>query len=265
MSVKIIDTDTCSVCRNKVCCYSDARTKEIFHGIRSETTVCPVGVLSEGPLEIAEQRDGQWYFNDSKCINCGLCELNCGFYRNLSTEGLDYTEDSFANITEKQANAIACSYLHFIVGFTANTNRHNALQFDGYACHDNGEEAFVEVSKGSDSLESVRRLLGDSLIYSPSGHRITTGIIVLQEMPRVGSRNIFEVLEKMKSFPTTGNICVYLTTFKLLRFLALHFQHAEFTFDQFLFDPMNETPDQYVSKVCSLNQNIDESILRQLL
>jgi len=265
MSIKIINTEICATCGNKVCSYADARCKELFHGIRSETTVCPVSILNDGPLEVAEQRNSQWYIIDQNCINCGLCKLNCSFHNNLLAEGIDYAEDSFANISGKQANAIACSYLHFIVGFAANTNRHSGLQFDGYACHNSGEDAFVEISKDSDSLECVRRLLADSLIYSPQGHRITKGIIVLQDMPQMGSRNIFEVLERIKSFPTTSIFRVYLSTFKLLRYLALNFQGANLTFEQFLYDPMNESIDQYVARICSMNQEINESLLRSLL
>lgn len=133
-------------------------------------------------------------------------------------------------------NAIACSYLNHIFEFAANTNRNKALQFDGYTSTINGKEAFVQIDQDNDSLESVRRLIGDFLLYSPADRKIQIGIVVLQELPREGSRDVYNVLESLKSFPTTSNYKFYFTTFKLLRFIALHIEFSDFDFEDLLLD-----------------------------
>ena len=84
--------------------------------------------------------------------------------------------------------------------------------------------------------ESVRRLIGDFLLYSPADRRIQIGIVVLQELPKEGSRDVYNVLESLKKFPTTSNYKFYFTTFKLLRFIALHLEFSDFDFSDLLLD-----------------------------
>ena len=104
----------------------------------------------------------------------------------------------------------------------------------------NGKEAFVQIDQDNDSLESVRRLIGDFLLYSPSDRKIQIGIVVLQELPREGSRDVYNVLDALQAFPTTSNYRFFFTTFKLLRFLALHMEFNDFDFEDLLLDLSKE-------------------------
>lgn len=258
MKIRIKDRSICGVCQNKICAYSNSVIKENFHGLRSETTVCPVSLLQESPLDLTDTE----ILDKKECISCGLCELSCSYYKNLDCEIEDYLCDNFLGLTEQQYNAIACSYLHYLIGFSANTNRNKSLQFDGYVSHDSGEEAFVEVDYNDDSLESVRRLLGDRLLYSPSDREIKNGVVVLKCMPQKGSRDVYNLLENIKKFPTTKDMNIYVTTFSILRLLALNLQHAELTLSEVLFNVLNETDKQYVNKISQWIT--DGKILRQL-
>ena len=130
--------------------------------------------------------------DDKDCIDCGLCELSC-HNKNIECADVDFCKNSFESLSTQQCNAIACSYLNHIFEFAANTNRNKALQFDGYASTVNGKEAFVQIDQDNDSLESVRRLIGDFLLYSPADRRIQIGIVVLQELPKEGSRDVYNV------------------------------------------------------------------------
>ena len=235
MSVKIKDLEICSQCGNKDCSYIDARVKTNFYGLRTEETVCPTTVLTDGPLEKAKNN----ILDENKCINCGLCELSC-HCKNIECIDVEYNTNNFANLSTPQCNAIACSYLNHIFEFAANTNRNKSLQFDGYVSTRNGKEAFVQIDQDNDSLESVRRLVGDFLLYSPSDRKIQIGIVVLQELPREGSRDVYNVLDALQAFPTTSNYRFFFTTFKLLRFLALHMEFNDFDFEDLLLDLSKE-------------------------
>ena len=161
----------------------------------------------------------------------------------------------------RHSNAIACSYLNHIFEFAANTNRNKALQFDGYASTVNGKEAFVQIDQDNDSLESVRRLIGDFLLYSPADRKIQIGIVVLQELPKEGSRDVYNVLESLKNFPTTSDYKFYFTTFKLLRFIALHLESSDFDFADLLLDlsDNNNIPELY-STLKAVAPDKDEEI-----
>lgn len=231
MSVKIKDIEVCINCGNKDCTYIDARVKTNFYGLRTEETVCPTTVLTDGPLEKLKGN----VIDDNDCIDCGLCELSC-HSKNIECVGVDFCKNSFETLSTPQCNAIACSYLNHIFEFAANTNRNKALQFDGYTSTINGKEAFVQIDQDNDSLESVRRLIGDFLLYSPADRNIQIGIVVLQELPREGSRDVYNVLESLKNYPTTSHYKFYFTTFKLLRFIALHVEYSDFDFEDLLLD-----------------------------
>lgn len=231
MSVKIKDIEVCSQCGNKDCSYKDARVKTNFYGLRTEETVCPTTVLTDGPLDKAKGN----MLDDKDCIDCGLCELSC-HNKNIECADVDFCKNSFESLSTQQCNAIACSYLNHIFEFAANTNRNKALQFDGYASTVNGKEAFVQIDQDNDSLESVRRLIGDFILYSPADRRIQIGIVVLQELPKEGSRDVYNVLESLKEFPTTSDYKFYFTTFRLLRFFALKLKESNYEFDDLLLD-----------------------------
>ena len=168
-----------------------------------------------------------------------MCELSC-HCKNIECIDVEYNTNNFANLSTPQCNAIACSYLNHIFEFAANTNRNKSLQFDGYVSTRNGKEAFVQIDQDNDSLESVRRLVGDFLLYSPSDRKIQIGIVVLQELPREGSRDVYNVLDALQAFPTTSNYRFFFTTFKLLRFLALHMDFNDFDFEDLLLDLSKE-------------------------
>ena len=82
--------------------------------------------------------------------------------------------------------------------------------------------------------------MGDFLLYSPSDRKIQIGIVVLQELPREGSRDVYNVLDALRAFPTTSNYKFFFTTFKLLRFLALHLEFNDFDFEDLLLDLSKE-------------------------
>lgn len=226
MSIVINDVSICETCINRNCSFRDAQLKTNFHGLRTETTVCPTSYLSESPLNISSH---------SVCINCALCQLSC-HNNNLMCSDLEYDSDSFNNLTDTQANSIACSYLNHLFGFAANTNRNKSMQFDGYVSTSHGIEAFVEVVKKNDSLECVRRILGDSLLYSPYDREINNGIVVLHELPKKGSHDVYNVLESIKNFPATDNFNFYFVTFNLLRFLALNICNESLQYTDILLD-----------------------------
>lgn len=231
MSVKILNIDTCNLCTNKDCSYIDARVKNNFYGLRTEETVCPTTVLTDGPLEKVKGN----MIDDKDCIECGLCELSC-HNKNIKCINVKFCENSFFTLSTPQCNAIACSYLNHIFDFAANTNRNKSLLFDGYTSTISGKEAFVQIDQDNDSLESVRRLIGDFLLYSPANRKIQIGIVILQELPKEGSRNVYNVLESLKNFPTTSDYKIYFTTFNLLRFIALHLRGGNFEFGDLLLD-----------------------------
>ena len=257
MSIKIINIETCVACSNKICSHRNSTIKENFYGLRSETTVCPVGILQDGPVELSEKG----VVDHKDCINCELCQLSCYYHGNLNCNIDDYRINDFDNLSEQQYNAIACAYLNSLIGFGANTNRNKALQFDGYVSHDSGEEAFVEVDYNSDSLESVRRILGDRLLYSPSNREIKTGVVVLKEMPQKGSRDVFNLLDMMSKFPRTSDVKIYFTTFLVLRLLAMNVQHGGLELSEVLFDIQNESEEDYINRISRLIQ--DSEIISQ--
>lgn len=231
MSVIIKDTGICSSCGNQDCCFKDAKIRTNFYGIRSETTVCPTALLSDNPINIAKDN----IIKDKNCIDCGLCTLSC-HRQNLSCSDFYYEDNPFENLSELQLNSISCSYLGYLFGFAANTNRNRAMQFDGYVSTNHGVEAFVEVDKENDSLESVRRLIGDFLLCSPTDRAINIGIVVLNDIPKDGSRNVYEVVKNLSVFPTTKNHQIYFTTFRLLRLLALNLKCTDIDYSDLLLD-----------------------------
>lgn len=260
MSIKIKNIEACCQCGNKDCSYIDAKLKTNFYGLRTEETVCPTQILVDGPLEKAKAD----ILDEKNCINCGLCELSC-HCSNLCCIDIDFTSNSFENLTKQQSNAIACSYLNYIFDFAANTNRNSALQFDGYVCTINGNEAFIQIDQDNDSLECLRRIIGDFLLYSPIDRKIQIGVIVLLELPREGSRDVYNVLKALEEFPTTSNYKFYFTTFNLLRLMALNLKDFNYDFEDLLLDlSVKGAKDKLFTKLNSLIPNMD-NVIRCLL
>ena len=119
-----------------------------------------------------------------------------------------------------------------------------------------GEEAFVEIDYKDDSLECVRRILGDIIRYSDT-HKIKNGIVVLSRLPQIGSRDVYNLLEKMKKFPTTNDISIYMTTFSHLRAIYLYKgQSALCSFEDVFYNPIKEDICAYQKKVENLFTDI---------
>ncbi len=155
-----------------------------------------------------------------------------------------------------QIKAVTSLYLHDLFGFAANTNRNNSLAFDGYVYSEKGEEAFVEIDYKNDSLECVRRLLGDIIRHSDT-REIKNGIIVLSELPQIGSRDVYNLLEKMRKFPTTKELCIYLTTLSHLRTMYLHLNtNTLYSFEDVFYNPIKENICVYQKKVKGLFTDI---------
>ena len=181
--------------------------------------------------------------------------LHCS-HQNLDIEDYNANTSSFGNLTNLQIKAVTSLYLNGLFGFAANTNRNNSLSFDGYVTSEKGEEAFVEIDYKDDSLECVRRILGDIIRYSDT-HKIKNGIVVLSRLPQIGSRDVYNLLEKMKKFPTTNDISIYMTTFSHLRAIYLYKgQSALCSFEDVFYNPIKEDICAYQKKVENLFTDI---------
>lgn len=250
--IKILDNNICQNCKILSCSFlRTSLTRHDFCKLTSETTVCPTQILTDGPYESAYtsgviDKDAS---TKKICVGCGLCVKNCA-YSNLKFSSDTFNIDTglFAQLTEPQLKAVVTSYLGFLFAFSANTNRNRALQFDGFISSDSEERAFVEIDWNNDSLECSRRLLGDILTYR-SAINITEGLIVLRDIPALGSRDIYNVLEKVKLFPSTKNISIYITSIPILRWLTLHSVKDSFTISDIGYNPLSESKEEYVLRL----------------
>lgn len=250
--IKILDNSICQNCKVLSCSFlRTSLTRNDFCKLTSETTVCPTQILTDGPYESAYtsgiiDKDAS---TKKICVGCGLCVKNCA-YSNLifSSDTFNIETELFAQLTEPQLKAVVTSYLGFLFAFSANTNRNRALQFDGFISSESEERAFVEIDWNNDSLECSRRLLGDILTYR-SAVNINKGLIVLRDIPALGSRDIYNVLEKVKSFPTTNNISIYITSIPILRWLTLHSLKDSFTISEIGYNPLSEYKEDYLLRL----------------
>ena len=250
--IKILDKSICQDCKIFSCSFlRTSLTRHDFCKLTSETTVCPTQILTDGPYESAYTTGVIDKDASSKkvCIGCGLCVKNCA-YSNLvfSEDSFNIDTDLFAQLTEPQLKAVVTSYLGFLFAFSANTNRNRALQFDGFISSESENRAFVEIDWNNDSLECSRRLLGDILTYR-SAVNINEGLIVLRDIPSLGSRDIYNVLEKIKAFPTTSNISIYITSIPILRWLALHSTKTSFNLSEIGYNPLSDTKESYLIRL----------------
>lgn len=239
MQIRIKNTDLCETCLIRSCAFVDTRMKEQFYSMRTESTVCPKGII------IDETKPSS--FGDN-CIKCALCTKTC-YVNNL--EIVDYDIDfDISNLSEVQYNAIALSYLDEITGFAANTNRNRSLNFDGFLQTRTGESCFVEVDYKDDSLECCRRLIGAFITYEGNIGAIKNGLIVLHEFPKEGSRDVFKVIEKLSSFPTTREYKIFFCTFSLLRHMMLKVDTTNYNLSDLFYYPYNnETIGQYQNRI----------------
>ena len=238
MQIRIINPDLCEACANRTCAFVDARMKEQFYSIRTETTVCPLAII------VDETKPAS--FGD-KCVKCALCVESC-FANNL--EIVDYDPHfEIPNLLELHYNAIALGYLDKITGFAANTNRNRSLNFDGFLQTRTGESCFVEVDYNNDSLECCRRLIGAFITYEGHIGPIRNGLIVLHEFPKEGSRDVFNVIDKMMAFPTTRDCKIYFCTFSLLRHMMLKSNTSNLTLAELFYNPMVGTTKDYLQRI----------------
>lgn len=235
MKIQIIDAVVCEACQTKRCKFLNVENKKTdFYGLLSETVVCPTDAIGEeGP---AKAKGG--CIPTDKCVECGLCTVFCA-KNNLCIKEYDSEHNKFGDLTEMQLKAVTSMYLSRIFRFAANTNRNSSLSFDGYVEAENGEQAFVEIDFGDDSLESVRRILGDIIIYNK--HKIKNGIVIMSHLPQRGTNDVYTVIEKLSKFPTTADIRIYFTTFNILRGYCLSKIPAERSFSKLLYDPLTDS------------------------
>lgn len=233
MSINIIDIEVCHNCKKETCAYIDRVTKSntVF---ASEETVCPTGVLQSNPSQMSNLP-----FNDKKCIDCGLCVGYC------SKQNLNITIDTptlnLEHCNSIGMNILVSNYLNKIFPFAANSNRNSSVTFDGYVEIGEEKEAFVEVDE-KDALECCRNLLGDFLLYEGQfSSEVNVGLIVLEEIPPLGS-NIYTVVDKMHTFPRLEGKEIYFTTISFLRHLFLQTNTAgSYIFEKVFFNPLRES------------------------
>lgn len=260
MKIKIIDSSICESCRNKKCSFIGATENPGFYNIKTESTVCPTGLLAAGPNEKDLEAGEIQSTRESKCVNCCLCIKQCP-YNNLKVEEYTYKISDFRGLNEPQHNAIALAYLNNIFDFAANTNRNKALTFDGYIRTLAGKQCFVEVDYQNDSLESCRRILGDIISYNyQKEEKISDGLIVLNDIPRKGSRDVYILLEKIKNFPHTNHLSMYIVTFALLRYFNLYLKDGQYELSDLLYNPNEESEEEYINRIEGLVRSIDELV-----
>lgn len=244
--IRIIDKSICERCTRLSCSFLRTfQTRTDLFRLSMETTVCPTQVLSDGPDEEA-LKDG---VISKKCISCGLCIKNCAFANLELAKDITYFDtDGFSNLTEPQLNAIVSQYLAILFDFAANSNRNRTLLFDGIFISSDEEVCFVEIDWHNDSLESARRLLGDILLYRPKSP-VFNGLIVLEQYPYDGNRDVYNLLRQTKDYPKTSNINIHITTIQALKVFALSLPKSQHSIEDLFFNPLSETLEEYKQRI----------------
>lgn len=258
MKIAIKDIEVCTKCMAKRCSFINlASIERFFFNLSSETTICPTSAISgSGPSEKSIEKHIIIAEPGTYCVECGLCVKHCS-YQNLSINDYSVNTSTFGNLTNFQIKAVTSLYLNGLFRFAANTNRNNSLSFDGYVVSEKGEEAFVEIDYKDDSLECVRRLLGDIIKYSNT-RDVKNGIVVLSKLPQAGSRDVYNLLEKMQKFPTTKDIGIYMTTFSHLRTMYLYLKtDTLYSFENVFYIPVKEDIYAYQKKIENLFTDIE--------
>lgn len=272
MRIRIADKKVCEQCNRKTCSNNDVVEKTDFYNLKSERYTCPVRLFQYG---LTDEQLEQGYIDidlkENKCIYCLLCAIKCS-KQNLQIESYHYDSTNdfelLKSIGELQASApsniIALSYLNCLFDFAANTNLNKSLLFDGYVCTVNDEKCFVEVDIQNDSLESCRRLLGDIVSHNAKSQtKINNGLMVLNNFPKEGSRDIYTLIEKIKSFPSTADLHLYITTFSLLRNYVLRFSKNVYSLSDLFLDMASETNEDYKNRLIA-KSIIDDVIANQM-
>lgn len=249
MKIQILDVETCEKCVSRNCSFLNvAKVCTGFNNMKSETTVCPTLAIGDrGPVGLVGS-DG--YISAEECVSCGLCVVYCN-KANLICADHDSDTSEFGELTELQLKAVVSQYLMCLFEFAANTNRNRAMLFDGYMTDRFGEQAFVEIDYNNDSLKCTRRLLGDIMMFSGS-RNIRNGLLVLSELPSAGNRDVYALIEKMRAFPTTSHINVFMTTLSHLREMALFLTPGEYGMNDLFYDCTSESVEEYKNRIAVL-------------
>ena len=252
MRIKIIDQEKCGSCTQRTCSLSDIITKSDFMNLRTEQYTCPVKMFVNGPTD-EQMEEGFIDFNIEKneCVYCCLCAIQCS-QDNLSIEEYEYDirADLLRLKADSASNTIAMSYLNHLFEFAANTNLIRTIAFDGALITKSGEACLVEVDISNDSLECCRRLLADIMLYNHNKeNKINNGLIVLNDFPKQGSRDVFTLIKSIKEFEKTSDINIYITTFSLLRYFVLHINTFGYELDDLLFNASINTKEEYLHKL----------------
>jgi hypothetical protein len=76
--------------------------------------------------------------------------------------------------------------------------------------------------------------------------------MVLKSIPRAGNRDVVTLTEKMRKFPGTANIDIFVITFDILRTLCLKFDKNRLKFEDVFYNLSREEYSQYVTRMNSL-------------
>lgn len=267
MRIKIIDKEKCENCTQYTCSLNDIRTKSDFMSLKTEQYTCPVNIFLYGPTD--EQRiSGYIDFNLEKneCLYCCLCAIQCS-QDNLLIEEFEYdaradflrSKENGESQAQSALNTIALSYLNHIFDFAANTNMIRTLTFDGALITKSGEACMVEVDINNDSLECCRRLLADIMLYNHKNERkIKSGLMVINDFPKQGSRDVLTLIERIKEFESTSDFNIYITTFSLLRYYVIHIDDSDYELDDLLFNASINSKEDYLQKLIESNLITEE-------
>lgn len=258
MRIKIIDRTKCESCKQRSCSLTDTITKSDFMNLKTEQYTCPVKMFAYGLTD--EQIEAGYIDFDAErneCLYCCLCVIQCS-QQNLLIEGYSY--DARADMlklkecgelqSQGPSNIIALSYLNILFGFAANTNLIRTLSFDGAMLTKSGNACLVEVDINNDSLECCRRLLSDLVLYNHrSDTKIKNGLMVINDFPKQGSRDVITLIKSIKSFVNTSDISIYITTFSLLRYFALNLDSGDYELNDLFFNVAEITEEEYLKKL----------------
>lgn len=258
MRIKIIDKEKCERCSQRTCSMSDTVSKSDFYNLKTEQYTCPVKMFVYGVTD-EQLEEGYIDFNLDKnqCLYCCLCAIQCS-QDNLLIEGYEYDARSdFQGLKDRgelqsqgPTNIVAMSYLNILFNFAANTNLVRTLPFDGVLFNDNNEACLVEVDINNDSLECCRRLLAYIILYNHKNEKkIYNGLMILNDFPKDGSRDVFSLIRKIGDFEKTTNLNMYISTFSFLRYLALQHNKKKFKSFDLFYNPVSETQQEYIEKL----------------
>lgn len=258
MRIRIKDKEKCITCQQRTCSMTDTISKSDFFNLKTEQYTCPVKMFTYGVTD-SQLDSGYIDYNLEKneCLYCCLCAVLCS-QSNLEIEEYSYDlKSDFQRLRESgefqaqgPSNIIAMSYLNQLFDFAANTNLVRTLSYDGVVFTKDGTISLVEVDLGNDSLECCRRLLADIVLHNnKSENKIKNGIMVLNDFPKEGSRDVIPLIKKLQDFDTTSGINVYITTFSLLRYFVLNAETDLYSLEDLFFNASSSSYEEYLNKL----------------